>query len=75
MPRQLIDLPDTLEYLSILDENSRVDTRLMPEFAADQLRHLYRTMLLSRRFDERLLALQRQGRVGTFAPIKSQEAA
>ena len=75
MPRKLIDLPDTLEYLSILDENGRVDTKLMPELAADQLRHFYRTMLLSRRFDERLLLLQRQGRVGTFAPIKGQEAA
>jgi pyruvate dehydrogenase E1 component alpha subunit len=32
-------------------------------------------MLLSRRFDERLLMLQRQGRIGTFAPIKGQEAA
>jgi pyruvate dehydrogenase E1 component alpha subunit len=75
MPRKLIDLPDTLEYLSILDENGRVDTKLMPGLAEDQLRHFYRTMLLSRRFDERLLSLQRQGRIGTFAPSKGQEAA
>jgi pyruvate dehydrogenase E1 component alpha subunit len=32
-------------------------------------------MLLARRFDERMLRLQRQGRIGTFAPIKGQEAA
>lgn len=31
-------------------------------------------MLLARRFDERLLQLQRQGRIGTFAPIQGQEA-
>ncbi len=31
-------------------------------------------MLLGCRFDERLLDLQRQGRVGTFAPITGQEA-
>ncbi len=31
-------------------------------------------MLLSRRFDERMLILQRQGKIGTFAPIKGQEA-
>jgi pyruvate dehydrogenase E1 component alpha subunit len=31
-------------------------------------------MLLSRRFDERMLSLQRQGRIGTFGPIKGQEA-
>jgi hypothetical protein len=36
---------------------------------------MHRTMLLSRRFDERLLSLQRQGRIGTFAPVKGQEAA
>jgi pyruvate dehydrogenase E1 component alpha subunit len=47
----------------------------MPDLTEDQLRHLHRIMLLSRRFDERLLALQRQGRIGTFAPIKGQEAA
>jgi pyruvate dehydrogenase E1 component alpha subunit len=32
-------------------------------------------MLLARHFDERMLRLQRQGRIGTFAPIKGQEAA
>jgi pyruvate dehydrogenase E1 component alpha subunit len=32
-------------------------------------------MLLARRFDERLLSLQRQGRIGTFPPISGQEAA
>ena len=32
-------------------------------------------MVLARRFDERMLRLQRQGRIGTFAPIKGQEAA
>jgi len=32
-------------------------------------------MLLARRFGERLLNLQRQGRIGTFPPIKGQEAA
>jgi pyruvate dehydrogenase E1 component alpha subunit len=36
---------------------------------------IYGTMLLGRRFDERMLSLQRQGRVGTFAPIKGHEAA
>jgi pyruvate dehydrogenase E1 component alpha subunit len=31
-------------------------------------------MLLGRRLDERMIRLQRQGRIGTFAPIKGQEA-
>ena len=32
-------------------------------------------MLLGRRLDERMVRLQRQGRIGTFAPTKGQEAA
>src|SRR5213594_4210974 len=31
-------------------------------------------MVLGRRLDERMVRLQRQGRIGTFAPIKGQEA-
>ncbi|MFQ5521477.1 MAG: pyruvate dehydrogenase (acetyl-transferring) E1 component subunit alpha, partial [Candidatus Methylomirabilia bacterium] len=38
------------------------------------LKRLYRTMLLGRRFDERMLRLQRQGRVGTVGPIAGHEA-
>src|SRR5262245_14028808 len=75
MPRKAIKLLDHIEYLSVLDEHGRVDTKLMPDLTEDQLRHMHRIMLLSRRFDERLLMLQRQGRIGTFAPIKGQEAA
>jgi pyruvate dehydrogenase E1 component alpha subunit len=61
--------------LSILDEQGRVDKKLEPNIPEDLLLKLYRTMVLARRFDERLLNLQRQGRVGTFPPIKGQEAA
>jgi pyruvate dehydrogenase E1 component alpha subunit len=35
---------------------------------------LYRHMLRARLFDDRLLKLQRQGRIGTFAPSFGQEA-
>jgi TPP-dependent pyruvate/acetoin dehydrogenase alpha subunit len=31
-------------------------------------------MLLGRRIDERMVRLQRQGRIGAFTPIKGQEA-
>ena len=65
MPRKAIELPDHITYLAILDEHGRVDTKLMPDLAEDQVRHFHRIMLLSRRFDERLLSLQRQGRIGT----------
>jgi pyruvate dehydrogenase E1 component alpha subunit len=75
MPRTTIELSDRIEYLSILDEQGGIDIELEPELPEDFLLKLYRGMLLGRRFDERLLNLQRQGRIGTFPPISGQEAA
>jgi pyruvate dehydrogenase E1 component alpha subunit len=75
MPRQKITISDNVEYLSILDEKGQLDKKLEPDIPEDILLRLHRAMLLGRRFDERLLNLQRQGRIGTFAPIKGQEAA
>ena len=75
MPRSEIDLVYRVEYLSILDEGGRLDAGLEPDLPADLLRKLYRFMLLGRRLDERMLSLQRQGRIGTFPLIKGQEAA
>jgi len=75
MPRKKINIPETLEYLSILDEKGHLDEKLEPEIPEELLLKLHRAMVLARRFDERLLSLQRQGRLGTFAPIKGQEAA
>jgi pyruvate dehydrogenase E1 component alpha subunit len=75
MPRETINLPYQVDYLSILDEKGNLDEALEPDLADDLLLRLHRTMLLSRRLDERMLRLQRQGRLGTFAPVKGQEAA
>jgi pyruvate dehydrogenase E1 component alpha subunit len=74
MPRKKIEIPTNIEYLSILDENGVLDRDLEPDIPEELLLKLHRYMLLGRRFDERLLSLQRQGRVGTFAPITGQEA-
>ncbi len=75
MPRERIDIPHQIDYLSILDEHGKLDKALEPDIPDDILLKMHRTMLLSRRFDERLLNLQRQGRIGTFAPSTGQEAA
>ncbi|MBC8316912.1 MAG: pyruvate dehydrogenase (acetyl-transferring) E1 component subunit alpha [Desulfobulbaceae bacterium] len=74
MPRSEIELPYRIEYLSILDENGNLDKELEPDIPDDILVKLHREMLSGRRFDERMLNLQRQGRIGTFPPIKGQEA-
>src|SRR5262244_2096072 len=75
MPRTLIEPQFPIERLSILDSEGNLDTALEPKLSPEKLLRLYRGMLLGRRLDERMLRLQRQGRIGTFAPIKGQEAA
>ena len=74
VPRTRLDVP-SVEHLSIVDEEGRVDESLEPPIPAEDLRRLFRTFLLARRFDERMLRLQRQGRIGTFGPIRGHEAA
>jgi len=74
MPRKKVDLPTNIEYLSILDEKGQLDESLEPDLSEELLLKMHRMMLLGRRFDERKLKLQRMGRIGTFAPVKGQEA-
>jgi pyruvate dehydrogenase E1 component alpha subunit len=62
------------ERLEILDTEGKVDTDLMPEMDPSRVRDLYRDMVLMRTFDSKALKLQRQGRMGTWPPIKGQEA-
>lgn len=75
MPRSNIELPYHIDFLSILNAEGTLDESLEPDIPAEVLLKIYSTMLLGRRFDERLLNLQRQGRIGTFPPITGQEAA
>ncbi|PYM32784.1 MAG: pyruvate dehydrogenase (acetyl-transferring) E1 component subunit alpha [Candidatus Rokuibacteriota bacterium] len=74
MPRTVLEPRFQVEYLSILDSEGHLDAALEPKLSPDELRALYRAMILGRRLDERMVRLQRQGRLGTFAPIKGQEA-
>ncbi|HYM97471.1 MAG TPA: thiamine pyrophosphate-dependent enzyme, partial [Candidatus Sulfotelmatobacter sp.] len=43
--------------------------------SSDQVVEAMRLMLLSRAVDERLIKLQRMGRVGVYGPVLGQEAA
>jgi pyruvate dehydrogenase E1 component alpha subunit len=65
----------SVSYLQILDEKGNVDKELEPKLSADDLIRLYRGMILGREIDQRMLKLQRQGRIGTFGPCTGQEAA
>ena len=63
-----------VNYFQVIDENGKADARLMPKLSAKQLMELYELMVLCRRFDEKALSLQRQGRLGTYASVLGQEA-
>ncbi|TXF12382.1 pyruvate dehydrogenase (acetyl-transferring) E1 component subunit alpha [Pelomicrobium methylotrophicum] len=64
-----------IEFRRFLDPAGHV-TQPLPPFAADpqNLIPLYRMMVLTRTFDAKAIALQRTGRLGTFASSLGQEA-
>lgn len=65
----------SVRHLQVLDEHGKLDADLDPNLPEDVLVRLYRGMVLAREADERMLKLQRQGRIGTFALNSGQEAA
>jgi len=74
MPEELL-ASFAVKRLSVLDEQGNVDEALMPSLSEAEIRRIYETMVLARTFDARALALQREGRLGTYPPILGQEAA
>ena len=64
-----------IRYSRFLDPKGTA-VRPLPDFALDrgELVALYRGMVLARRFDTKAVALQRTGRLGTFASALGQEA-
>src|SRR5687767_5144612 len=67
----LFELPPRVRFL---DEDGALVPGAKAVLPDDKTRELYRHMLRARLFDDRLLKLQRQGRIGTFAPSFGQEA-
>jgi 2-oxoisovalerate dehydrogenase E1 component len=61
---------DTLQIIDAHGDLVADDPGLEPELY--QL--MYRNMVLARELDRRMLALQRQGRIGTYAMLEGQEA-
>ncbi len=64
-----------IPYTQILNDQGEYQDPL-PAFAQDKtiLLQLYRTMVRARTFDKKAIALQRTGKMGTYAPITGQEA-
>ena len=64
----------TVKRLDILNEKGEADASLMPPLSDDEIKKMYELLILARVFDERALNMQREGRIGTYAPILGQEA-
>lgn len=64
-----------INYTQILNEKGELSAPL-PSFAKDSqvLCTLYEKMVMAHLFDKKAIALQRTGKMGTYAPINGQEA-
>ncbi len=63
-----------VDYVQILDKDGKVDKKLEPKLSEDLLMKMYRYMVFARAWDRKCLALQRTGRMYTYAPLEGQEA-
>jgi pyruvate dehydrogenase E1 component alpha subunit len=63
-----------MEMLQIVRADGAYDSKLEPDLRDEDLRKMYRQMLVIRRFNERMLLLQRQGRIGFFIESTGEEA-
>ena len=54
-------------------DGSPLPDATLPDLSDDRFREIYRDLVTTRRFDERAVSLQRQGRIGTYAPCAGQE--
>lgn len=61
------------ETLRIIDEHGDLVGE-DPGLSPDLYQKMYRNMVLARELDRRMLGLQRQGRIGTYAMLEGQEA-
>ena len=64
-----------VDTLRVIRDDGSTDPRLDPKFGEERAVDMYRWMSLQRILDSRMLALQRQGRIGFYGPSLGQEAA
>lgn len=63
-----------VNFEQVLDENGQMDESLRNGVSDEFLKKMLLAMVRARAFDEKMLKLQRSGRLGTFAPVLGQEA-
>jgi len=60
--------------IQILDKNGNCDEKAIADISEANIHKMYRFMNLTRLWNDKGLSLQRQGRMGTFASVRGQEA-
>ena len=66
-------LADADVYRVLGPDGSPLPDATVPDLSDERFREIYRDLVVTRRFDERAVSLQRQGRIGTYAPCAGQE--
>ncbi|MRX71660.1 pyruvate dehydrogenase (acetyl-transferring) E1 component subunit alpha [Bacillus lacus] len=73
--KQFDAIAKQFEMLQVLNEKGEVvNEAAMPELSDDQLKELMKRMVYTRILDQRSISLNRQGRLGFYAPTAGQEA-
>ncbi|TGB00168.1 pyruvate dehydrogenase (acetyl-transferring) E1 component subunit alpha [Sporolactobacillus shoreae] len=73
--KHLEQIEDHFTTLRVLNEQGLiVNEQAMPNISDDQMRELMHRMVYTRIWDQRALSLNRQGRLGFYAPVAGQEA-
>lgn len=73
MPKKIVG-SFQVELLQILDEEGNADETLLPHLSEKEIHDFYEWMILIQTFDQKALNLQREGRLGTYASVRGQEA-
>lgn len=63
-----------VEHLQVMDEQGSADAKLMPKVSEKDVKRMYELMVLARVLDAKCVAMQRTGRIGTYASTLGQEA-
>ncbi|MGO9567458.1 MAG: pyruvate dehydrogenase (acetyl-transferring) E1 component subunit alpha [Desulfomonilaceae bacterium] len=62
------------ELVQVMDPEGRVDESAIKGISETDINNMYRLMIFTRLWNTKALSLQRQGRLGTLASVRGQEA-
>ena len=64
----------SVDHIQILDKDGTIDVNYDPHLSEEIIKAMYISMVLARKWDRKNIALQRTGRMYTYAPLEGQEA-